>query len=149
MPAADAVRLCAAAFVQSGEGTVLLICGGDEGNWSMPGGRHEPGESLSDTAVRATREQTAIGIHLTGLVGIFTTLAHLTANTRNDEAGRTCTIVYRGEPVTGEPTPSSESAHIEWVSIGAIADLSTNPVQRERIDWALTQPEPHIDVPTR
>ncbi|MEV2226119.1 hypothetical protein AB0E01_40585 [Nocardia vinacea] len=103
---------------------------------------HEPGESLSDTDVRKTREQRTIDIYLTGLAGIFTTPSHLTSN---DEVGHKCTIVCR---VTGEPISSSETAHIEWVPIGAIADLPMNPAQRERIDWALTQQGPHIDVPT-
>ncbi|MFI6369162.1 NUDIX hydrolase [Nocardia sp. NPDC050630] len=127
--AADTVGLHAAAFVQSGDDTdtVLLICRSDNGNWSMPGGPHEAGESLSDITVRKTREETGIHIHIIGLVGIFVTPGHVIRQTSNDEIGHKCTIVYRAEPVAGEPTPCSVSTQIEWVSIGAIADLPMGP----------------------
>ncbi|MFI6368798.1 NUDIX hydrolase [Nocardia sp. NPDC050630] len=141
--AVDTARLCAAVFVQRGDGAVLLIC--RSGSWSMPGGRHELGESLRDTVVRNTREETGIAVHLSSLVGIFITAGRVIDETSNDKAGQECTIVYRAEPVAGEPTPSGNDRS-EWVPVGGIADLPMDPGQRERLDWAVIQPEPHIDV---
>ncbi|WP_433192248.1 NUDIX hydrolase [Nocardia sp. CA-107356] len=112
----------------------------------MPSGPHELGESLRDTVVRKTREETGIAIHLSSLVGIFITPDHVIGDMSNDKVGQVVTIVYRAEPVAGEPTPSSENARIEWVHVGAIAGLPMDSGQRECLDWALTQPEPHIDV---
>ncbi len=125
--------------------TVLLIRRSDNGNWSMPGGAHEPGESLSHTAVRETREETGIIIRLTGLVGIFTDPMHVIHYTSNDEVRQEFTIVYRAEPIGGEPKPSSESTHVEWVPIRHYSALGMDSSQRKRISWALMQHEPYLD----
>ncbi|MBF6210122.1 NUDIX domain-containing protein [Nocardia puris] len=66
-PAANSVRPSAGAFVER-EGAVLLIRRSDNGNRSMPGGAHDPGESPSHTAVRETLEETGSTVRLTGLV---------------------------------------------------------------------------------
>lgn len=131
------------------DGAVLLICRSDNGNWSMPGGAHDPGESLSRTAVRETEEETGITVRLSGIVGIFTDPAHVIHYTSNDEVRQEFTVIYRGEAVSGEPTPSSESTRVEWVSFGDIAGLKMDPSQRKRIEWALTQEEPYIDPAAR
>lgn len=121
-PAANSVRPSAGAFVRHGN-TVLLICRSDNGNWSMPGGAHDPGESLSRTAVRETLEETGIDISLTGLVGIFTDPGHVIHYTSNDEVRQEFTVIYRAEPTGGTPTASSESTKVEWVSLDRI-DIS-------------------------
>lgn len=143
-PAANSVRPSAGAFVQRGD-EVLLIRRTDNGNWSMPGGAHDPGESLSRTAVRETWEETGVDIRLTGLVGIFTDPTHVIHYTSNDEVRQEFTIVYRGEPIGGQPTPSSESREVEWVPAQRIPSLTMDPSQRKRIEWALIRTEPYID----
>lgn len=50
----------AGAWIRDGAGEVLLVreAGGD--GWSEPGGKHEPGETLAETATREAREETAV-----------------------------------------------------------------------------------------
>lgn len=115
----------------------------------MPGGAHDPGESLSRTAVRETQEETGVDIRLTGVVGIFTDPTHVIHYTSNDEVRQEFTIIYRAEAVGGEPTPSSESTHVEWVPAERIPTLTMDPSQRKRIDWALSKSEPYIDPEAR
>jgi 8-oxo-dGTP pyrophosphatase MutT (NUDIX family) len=138
----------AGAFIRRDD-TVLLICRSDNENWSMPGGAHDPGESLSRTAVRETQEETGVDIRLVGLVGIFTDPTHVIHYTSNDEVRQEFTVIYRGEPIGGHPTPSDESTRVEWVPVDRIPALTMDPSQRKRIQWALTEAEPYIDPDAR
>lgn len=147
-PAANSVRPSAGAFVRQGD-TVLLICRSDNGNWSMPGGAHDPGESLSQTAIRETDEETGVTVELTGIVGIFTDPDHVIHYTSNDEVRQEFTVIYRANAIGGAPTASSESTRVEWVPIDGIPTLKMDPSQRKRLDWALTQDEPYIDPAAR
>lgn len=143
-PPANSVKPSATAFVLRG-GTVLLTCRSDNGNWSMPGGAHDPGESLSMTAVRETKEETGIDVTLTGVAGIYTDPRHVIHYTSNDEVRQEFTIVYRAQYVAGEPTPSSETTIVEWVPIDQIDDLKMDRSQRMRIQWAVDETGTWID----
>ena len=139
-PAANSVVPSAAAFVLR-EGAVLLTERSDNGNWSMPGGAQDPGESLTATAIRETVEETGVTVNPTGLVGIFTDPKHVVHYTSNDEVRQEFTVVYRADYVSGDPTTSSETTHVEWVPAEKVADLTMDRSQRIRIEWALQHPD--------
>lgn len=80
-----------------------------------------------------------------GARGVFTEPTHLIHYTGNDEVCQEFTVIYRGQPVGGVPTISAESARVEWVSVDRIPGLTMDPSQRKRIDWAITNIEPHFD----
>ena len=144
-PAANSVVPSAAAFVLR-DGAVLLTERSDNGNWSMPGGAQDPGESLTATAVRETVEETGVTIRPTGLVGIFTDPKHVVHYTSDGEVRQEFTVVYRADYISGEPTTSSETTQVTWVPVGKVANLTMDRSQRIRIDWALQYPDqPHID----
>lgn len=143
-PPANSVKPSATAFVLR-DGAVLLTCRSDNGNWSMPGGAHDPGESLSMTAVRETLEETGINVKLTGVAGIYTDPRHVIHYTSNNEVRQEFTVVYRAEYASGNPTPSSETTVVEWVPIEKIDDLTMDRSQRMRIRWAIDQPGTWID----
>ncbi|HET9648306.1 MAG TPA: NUDIX domain-containing protein [Microlunatus sp.] len=143
-PPANSVKPSAAAFVRHGN-HVLLACRADNGNWSMPGGAHDPGESLSQTAIRETLEETGIAVRLTGVAGIYTDPRHVIHYTSNDEVRQEFTIVYRADYVSGEPATSSETTRVEWVPVDKIADLPMDRSQRMRVDWATSQTGTWID----
>ena len=143
-PPANSVKPSAAAFVVH-EGSILLTCRSDNGNWTMPGGAHDPGESLSATAIRETLEETGVTIRPTGVAGIYSDPRHVIHYTSDDEVRQEFTVVYRAEYVSGEPTPSSETTHVEWVPIADISQLQMDRSQRMRIEWALNQHRTWID----
>jgi 8-oxo-dGTP pyrophosphatase MutT (NUDIX family) len=143
-PPANSIKPSAGAFVLR-DGAVLLIERSDNGNWSMPGGAQDPGESLTTTATRETLEETGVRVRVTGLVGIFTDPRHVVHYTSDDEVRQEFTVIYRAEYADGEPATSDESTHVAWVPVDDLAGLKMDPSQRKRIDWALTASEPYID----
>ena len=144
-PDANSVVPSAAAFVLH-DGAVLLTERSDNGNWSMPGGAQDPGESLTATAIRETAEETGVTVRPTGVVGIFTDPKHVVHYTSNDEVRQEFTVVYRANYVSGEPTTSSETTRVGWIPAEKVADLIMDRSQRMRIEWALQNPsQTYID----
>lgn len=69
-PSPNSLVPSANAVVTDGEGRILMIRRSDNGNWAVPGGAMDLGESIVQTAVRETLEETGIHCRVTGLVGI-------------------------------------------------------------------------------
>lgn len=143
-PPANSVKPSAAAFVLH-HGRLLLTQRADNGNWSMPGGAHDPGESLTQTAIRETAEETGITVRPTGVAGIYTDPRHVIHYTSNDEVRQEFTIVYRADYITGEPTASTETTRVKWVPIDQLDQLTIDRSQRMRIEWALDHTGTWID----
>ena len=94
---------------------MLLIRRTDNGNWAVPGGAIDLGESVAQAAVRETLEETGIECAITGIVGIYSDPRHVIVYTSNGEARQEFSIVLTARPLTGQPTPGSESSEVRWV----------------------------------
>jgi 8-oxo-dGTP pyrophosphatase MutT (NUDIX family) len=117
---------------------LLMICRTDNGNWAVPGGAIDLGESMVQAAIRETVEETGITCEVTGLSGIYTDPRHLIHYTSNDEVRQEFSIVLTARRISGEPTPSSESSKVHWVDRGSIADLQMDRSMKLRIEDYLT-----------
>jgi 8-oxo-dGTP pyrophosphatase MutT (NUDIX family) len=76
-PAATSIVPAANTIVVNDAGEILLIQRSDNGNWALPGGGIDLGESLPAAAVRETFEETGIHIEIAGLAGIYTDPRHV------------------------------------------------------------------------
>lgn len=106
---------------------VLLIRRGTPprlGEWSLPGGRIEPGERAIDAALRELREETGVEARILGLIdvvdGIF------------PEAGRHYVLIdYVAEWTAGEPVAGDDAAEAMFVSLDvAIALVAWGETRR-------------------
>jgi 8-oxo-dGTP pyrophosphatase MutT (NUDIX family) len=113
---------------------ILMIRRSDNGNWAVPGGAMDLGESMVDTAVRETFEETGIRCEVTGLVGIYTDPRHVIHYTSNDEVRQEFSIVFTARYLSGEPTPSDESREVVWVPRDEVHALQMDRSMRHRID---------------
>jgi glycerol-1-phosphatase len=52
-------------------GELLLMRRSDNGQWGLPGGYVEPGESVTDAVVREVLEETGAGIAVGALIGVY------------------------------------------------------------------------------
>jgi ADP-ribose pyrophosphatase YjhB (NUDIX family) len=112
---------------------ILLIRRSDNDNWAIPGGAIDLGESMTQAAIRETKEESGIDCEITGLVGIYTDPKHVILYTSNGEARQEFSIVLTGRPVGGELTPSSESSEVRWVPASDIDDYAMDRSMRIRI----------------
>ncbi|NBW09380.1 MAG: NUDIX domain-containing protein [Caulobacteraceae bacterium] len=105
---------------------VLLIRRGKPpraGEWSLPGGRIEPGERALDAALRELREETGVEAEIIGLIdvvdGIF------------PEAGMHYVLIdYAARWLSGDPVAGDDAAEARFVPIKEIDAL---------IDWSETR----------
>jgi 8-oxo-dGTP pyrophosphatase MutT (NUDIX family) len=127
------------------KGRILMICRTDNGNWAVPGGAVDLGESLVGAAVRETAEETGITCEVTGLVGIYSDPKHVIHYTSNDEVRQEFSIALTARPVSGEPTPSSETSEVHWVEPDAIDGLQMDRSMKMRImDYLKAGGTPHL-----
>lgn len=137
-PQANSLVPSANVVVVNDGGALLLIHRSDNDNWALPGGAMDLGESLVDTAVRETREETGITCEVTGLVGIYTDPKHVILYTSNGEARQEFSVVFTARAVSGTPTTSSESRRVEWVNRDAVGSLPMDRSMRVRIEHYLS-----------
>ncbi|GAB3221734.1 NUDIX domain-containing protein [Glycomyces halotolerans] len=143
-PEPNSVVPSTVAFVTDDEGRVLLIQRSDNGDWALPGGGHDLGERIADTAIRETREETGLDVEITGIIGLYTDPGHLIEYS-DGEVRQQFSIAFRAKPVGGQITTSAESVQVAWVRANELDRLSINPSMRMRIEHGFAnQPEPYI-----
>lgn len=144
-PKANSLVPSANVIVVNDPGEILMIRRTDNSNWAVPGGGMHLGESITNTAVRETEEETGITCEITGLVGIYTNPRHVIRYTSNNEVRQEFSIVFTARPIDGELRPSTESSEPQWVSPAAVPDLQMHPSMRQRIQHYLAkQPQPYL-----
>lgn len=131
-PKATSIVIAASAFVLDEQGRLLMIRRTDSGLHALPGGRHELGETMTETAVRETAEETGIRIKVTGLIGIYSNPSHVVAFS-DGEVRQEFSICFRGVATGGEPQDSDESAEVRWVKRPEVDGLNIHPSIRLRI----------------
>src|SRR3954451_21992346 len=125
-------------IVTNEHGAILLIRRTDSGNWSLPGGAINLGETVRDAAVRETREETGVQCEITDVAGIYSNPRHLVEYTSDGEVRQEFTIVLTGHPIGGTPTTSYESSDVAWVEPHELDDRQMTSVMRARIDHHLS-----------
>lgn len=132
-PAANSMVPSVNVVIADDAGRILMICRTDNGNWAVPGGAIDLGESMVDAAIRETREETGIECEITGLVGIYTDPRHVIHYTSNDEVRQEFSIVLVGRAVGGEPRVSDESSEVRWVEVAQLPDIQMDRSMRLRL----------------
>jgi len=64
---------CSAVIFDEMRKKILLTKRADNGQWCLPGGGMESGESVRETCIREVREETGLNIEVKRLIGIYTT----------------------------------------------------------------------------
>ncbi|PZG15575.1 NUDIX domain-containing protein [Nonomuraea aridisoli] len=143
-PAANSLVPSVNVVVTNDTGEVLLIRRSDNGNWALPGGAIDLGESIPQAAIRETLEETGIVCEITGLVGTYSDPGHVIHYTSNDEVRQEFSIVLTARAVSGQPTPSAESREVRWVLRHELDNYGMHRSMRLRISHYLQRSSPYI-----
>ncbi|SDM35014.1 ADP-ribose pyrophosphatase YjhB, NUDIX family [Nonomuraea maritima] len=143
-PAANSLVPSVNVVVTNDADEVLLIRRSDNGNWALPGGAIDLGESIPQAAIRETLEETGITCEITGLVGTYSDPRHVIRYTSNDEVRQEFSIVLTARAVSGRPTPSTESREVRWAPRHELGNYPMHRSMRLRISHYLQNSNPHI-----
>lgn len=115
---------------------VLLIRRGTpprQGEWSLPGGRIEPGERAVDAALRELREETGVEAEITGLIDVVDGLF--------PEAGRHYVLIdYAARWLAGEPAAGDDALEARFVALDEVEALIAWSETRRIIRMAVHKP---------
>jgi ADP-ribose pyrophosphatase YjhB (NUDIX family) len=136
-PAATSIVPSVNVVVTNDAGELLLIRRSDNDNWAVPGGAVDLGESLTQAAVRETREESGIECEVTGLAGIYTDPRHVILYTSNGEVRQEFSVLLTARATGGQLATSSESSEVRWVPAGEAADYPMDRSMRLRISHYL------------
>ena len=92
---------------------ILLICRKNEpfkGEWALPGGFVEYGETTEDAVIREIQEETGFITKITDLVGVY-------SNPARDPRGHTISIVYSLDIIKGNKKAGSDADKASFFSI--------------------------------
>jgi ADP-ribose pyrophosphatase YjhB (NUDIX family) len=116
------------------DGLILAIKRADDGRWVPPGGVLELDESPQDGVVREIYEETGIKVHPIRLTGVY----------KNMRLG-VVSLAFRCEVIGGEMHTSSESTHVEWISVSD-AVTSMPEARAVRVTDALRDDGPFVRI---
>jgi 8-oxo-dGTP pyrophosphatase MutT (NUDIX family) len=126
------------------DGQILLQRRRDTGQWALPMGAMELGETVTQCAVRETEEETGIRVEIVSLVGIYTDPEHIVAY-GDGEVRQEYEITFLAKPVAGVPTMNDEASDVRWVAPSDLDTYDIHSTMRRQIDDHLTGTTPHFD----
>jgi ADP-ribose pyrophosphatase YjhB (NUDIX family) len=78
-PTANSLVVGSSAVVADADGRILLQRRSDSGNWALPGGAMDIGETLAESVIREVREETGFDVRIERIVGIYSDPGHVFA----------------------------------------------------------------------
>jgi ADP-ribose pyrophosphatase YjhB (NUDIX family) len=140
-PIAQDVLPAAFAAVRSRAGEILLVQRLDDGNWELPGGRIEVGESVTQAVIREVDEESGVMIELTGLAGVYSDPSHVLVDP-GDAVHQQLALCFHATPTSDDgPRPDGiETIAAAWFDVADTPDLAMHPAMRLRLKHAIEAP---------
>ncbi|WP_078326918.1 NUDIX hydrolase [Mycobacteroides salmoniphilum] len=131
-PEPNSVVPSASAIVTDEQDRILLVKRRDNTLWALPGGGHDIGESIEQTAVREVKEETGLDVEVSGLTGIYTNPAHVVAFS-DGEVRQQFSLCFTTKLLGGQLAIDHESTDIAWTAPADLDTLDMHPSMRLRI----------------
>jgi 8-oxo-dGTP pyrophosphatase MutT (NUDIX family) len=138
------VLAAAFAAVRNAAGEVLVVRRIDDGNWELPGGRIEVGESAVQAVIREVAEESGVTIALTGLSGVYSDPTHVLLDP-DGTVHQQLALCFHAVPATAhdaeEPRPDGiETDAAAWYGPAPLSNMVMHPAMRLRLHDAIVAP---------
>jgi ADP-ribose pyrophosphatase YjhB (NUDIX family) len=142
-PTPNSIVIAVSTVVIDESDRLLLIRRTDNDLYALPGGRHELGETMTETAVRETQEETGYTVAVDSLVGIYSNPHHVMAYD-DGEVRQEFSICFRAHVLSGEARPSAESSEVLWAPLRHLDARTIHSEIRLRIEHAQKRATPYF-----
>ena len=126
------IRLGCTASIFDEHGRIFLTRRTDNGQWCLPGGGMEAGESAAEACEREVWEETGLRVHLKRLVGVYSHPDQLTIYPDGNKA-HIVALHFEAEVIDGEPSLSDETTDFGFFTLREIEGLEMFGRHRERV----------------
>jgi ADP-ribose pyrophosphatase YjhB (NUDIX family) len=131
-PAANSLVVGSSAVVADDRERILLQRRSDSGNWALPGGAMDIGETLAQSAIREVREETGFDVRIERIIGIYSNPGHVFAYD-DGEVRQEFSVCLACTIVGGTLQVSSESTAVDFFPVADLPDLQMHESIRLRI----------------
>jgi ADP-ribose pyrophosphatase YjhB (NUDIX family) len=126
---------CSATIFDSTGQKVLLTRRKDNGQWCLPGGRMEAGESAAEACAREVVEETGLRVRVGRLIGVYSNPNRLIEYADGNRF-HVVAMNFEAEPVGGTLGLSDETTDYGYFAQADIESLDVMEHHRERIEDA-------------
>jgi ADP-ribose pyrophosphatase YjhB (NUDIX family) len=132
-----AVGCSASVFDAAGE-KMLLTRRSDNGQWCVPGGYMEPGESVTEACLREVLEETGLQVEVKRLIGVYTT-PHRLLTYPDGNRWQIVVLHFEATPIGGELRTGDETTELRYFTPAEMKHLSMNELDRQRVAAGFAQ----------
>lgn len=127
---------CSAVIFDAARERILLTRRTDNGQWCLPGGGMDAGESLEEACIREVQEETGLRVQVSRLIGVYST-PHRIVTYADGNRWQIIAHSFEAHVIGGELTLSDETTALGYFTPDEIAELDLMEHHRERIADAL------------
>lgn len=131
------IRLGCSAAIFDEQGRVLLTKRQDNGQWCLPSGGMESGESVAEGCEREVLEETGLSVKVRRLVGVYSPPDQLTIYSETDKF-QIVALHFEADIIGGELGLSDETSDFGYFTLEEIDGLEMLGRHKERIIDTLT-----------
>jgi 8-oxo-dGTP pyrophosphatase MutT (NUDIX family) len=131
-PKADTLIPASNLLVVDESVAILLQHRRDTGQWALPGGAQDIGETAAQCAVRECLEETGITAEITGFLGVYTNPKHIVAYT-DGEIRQQYENTYIAARSAVNPPVNDEADGVRWIQSADLDQYDIHPSMRQQI----------------
>jgi len=126
------IRLGCSAAIFDERGRILLTRRMDNGQWCLPGGRMESGESAAEAWEREVLEETGLSVRVKRLVGVYSHPDQLVVYPDGNKA-HIVALHFEADIISGELGLSNETTDFGYFTLQEIEGMEMLGRHKERI----------------
>lgn len=115
---------------------ILLTRRSDNGQWCLPGGRMEPGESAAEACAREVLEETSLRVNVRKLIGIYTS-ADWVIQYKDGKNHQLVAMSFLCQLIEGTPGLSDETTEVGWFTPAQVQSMELVAHHPQRIADAI------------